>query len=100
MPTNPEPDLRALGIAPVSESDPMPPVDLRTLDRATWSRHEAAPLQLPDDIARYLEGRDQKKEPLTPAEIVSIEDRLTAFYSLAPEYQATHAAGAFRLQRA
>lgn len=98
MPDNLEPHLRALGIAPASESDSIPPVDLRTVPRDKWADYEAVALQLPNDITGYLTGRDFAAEPLTSTEIESIEDRLTAFYELAPRYQATFAAGAFRLQ--
>jgi hypothetical protein len=93
-----EQSLRALGLAPPSESDPGPPFDPNTIPRAQWPAYVACPLQLPLDIARYLEGRDYKAEPLTRLEIDSIEDRLTALYHLPPDFQATHAAAAFRLQ--
>lgn len=96
---NLETHLRALGIAPLSEFDPHPPIDLRTIPRAEWPGYEAATLQLSDDIAAYLSARGEA-EPLTENEITAIENRLTLFYALAPGFQATHAAGAFRLQRA
>lgn len=95
---NLEPHLRALGIAPNSESDPLPPIDPRTIPRTEWPGYEGAALLFPDDIAIYLGGHDQTAEPLTVKEITAIENRLTLLYALAPDFQATYAAGAFRLQ--
>lgn len=87
---------RALGIAPSTESDPMPPQDLRTVPKHLLPDYEAAPLILPPDVQTYLTGLDA---PMTAAEIESIEDRTAVFHSLTSPWVVTYQAGAFRLQR-
>lgn len=91
-----EQSLRSLGVPPESESDPMPPVDLRTVPREQWEDYDCAPLVVPPDVARYLAGLDG---PMTTLERDGIEDRVAAFYGITPPWLVTFAAEQFRLQR-